>query len=228
VQHPVDRGVEQRGVVGDHHEPPAEGAQEVAQPHDRVGVEVVGGLVEQQCLGAGEQDAGQLDAAALATRQGPQRLGHQPVGDPERLGDLGGLRLGGVAATGVQLAVGRRVAPHAPVLDRGVGRRHLELGRAQPAYDVVQPARGEDPLADGHVEVAGAGVLRQVSHLPGRLDPAGGRQPLAREDLGEGGLAGAVAPHQPDLVTRRDTEADVCHQEPRPSANFQLVSGDHG
>jgi hypothetical protein len=35
---------------------------------------MVGGLIEQQNLGTGEEDAGQLHPAALATRQRPQWL----------------------------------------------------------------------------------------------------------------------------------------------------------
>ena len=47
-------------------------SQEVPQPGDRVGVEVVGRFVEQQggrLAGVGEQDAGELDAPPLATGQ---------------------------------------------------------------------------------------------------------------------------------------------------------------
>ena len=102
------------------------------------------------------------------------------------------------------------------------------LGLAQPAYDVVEAARGQDPVAGEHVEVAGARVLRQVADRPGRADRAGGRQALAGEDLGQRGLAGAVAADQADLVARRDAEADVCHQQPRAGANLEMVGGDHG
>ena len=47
----------------------AEGAHVLQQPVAGVGVEVVGRLVEQQQLAAGEQDAGELEAATLATGQ---------------------------------------------------------------------------------------------------------------------------------------------------------------
>ena len=69
VQHPVDAGVQQADVVGDHHQAALVVAQELAQPADRVGVEVVGRLVEQQRLGPGEQDAGELDPTSLAARE---------------------------------------------------------------------------------------------------------------------------------------------------------------
>ena len=46
--HPVDDLGEQLDVVADDHQPAGVCPQEVAQPADRVGVEVVGRLVEQQ------------------------------------------------------------------------------------------------------------------------------------------------------------------------------------
>src|SRR3712207_7443249 len=52
--------------------------EEALEPADRVGVEVVGRLVEQQGLGVGEEDPGELDAAALTTGQRPQRLEQHP------------------------------------------------------------------------------------------------------------------------------------------------------
>src|SRR6185437_9699155 len=84
---PVDDIGQQVDVVADHDEPAGVVAQEVPQPADRVGVEVVGRLVEQQrgCrartgVGGGEQDPGQLDAAALTAGQGAQLLGQDAVG----------------------------------------------------------------------------------------------------------------------------------------------------
>ena len=76
VQHAGDRLVEQVEVVADHQQRAAVGAQELQQPHLGVDVEVVGRLVEQQHVAAGEQDAGQLDAAALATAEHADRQLH--------------------------------------------------------------------------------------------------------------------------------------------------------
>ena len=58
----------------DDDEAPGVGAQVVAQPQDRVVVEVVGGLVEQKGVGLLEQDTGELDPAALAAREGADGL----------------------------------------------------------------------------------------------------------------------------------------------------------
>ena len=58
------------------------------QPADRLGVEVVGGLVEQQHVGRGEQEAAQRHAALLATRElvddgVPRRQAQRVGGDLE-------------------------------------------------------------------------------------------------------------------------------------------------
>ena len=73
VQHTSDRLVEQVEVVADHQQRAAVGAQELQQPRLGVDVEVVGRLVEQQHVGAGEQDARELDAAPLATAEHADR-----------------------------------------------------------------------------------------------------------------------------------------------------------
>jgi hypothetical protein len=104
---------------------------------------------------------------------------------------------------------------------------HLDLGLAQPSYDVVEPARGEDAVAGDHLGVAGPRVLGQVADLAGGQHPSGGGQRLAGQDLGEGRLARAVAPHQADLVARGHPEVDAVHQQSRPGTHFELLGGDH-
>ncbi len=213
--------------MADHDQAAAVGGQEAAQPHDRVGVEVVGGLVEEQGLGAGEEDAGELHAAALAAGEGLEGLLEQPRLDAEAAGDLGGLGLGRVPAAGVQLGVGAGPALHAALVDGGVLVGHLDLGVAQAAYDVVETARGQDPLAGQDLGVADAGVLREVADLTTGEDGAGGRLGLAGEDLGERRLAGAVATDEADLVTCGDAEGDVLHEEASARADLELLGGDH-
>ena len=51
---------------------------------------------------------------------------------------------------------------------------------------------------------------------------------LAGQDLGEGGLAGAVAADQPDLVAGGDPEGDVVHEQACARADLEMVDGDHG
>jgi hypothetical protein len=76
--------------VADDDEPALVVLQELAQPHDAVGVEVVGRLVEDHRLRIGEEDPRELDAATLAAGQRLQRLvemrsGREVVGDGCRL-----------------------------------------------------------------------------------------------------------------------------------------------
>jgi hypothetical protein len=227
VEHLVDGRLEQVVVVADHDQPAPVCLEEVAQPHDRVGVEVVGGLVEQQRVGPREEDAGQLDAPTLAAGQGLQLLAEDPVGDAQAARDLGGLGLRGVATSGVELGVGTGPPLHATLVDGGRGVGHLDLGLAQASYDVVESARGQDAVADDHLGVTGAGILREVAHVTRGDDLAGGRLRLAGEDTGESRLAGSVAPHEAHLVACGDPEGEILHEEPRAGSDFELLGGDH-
>ncbi len=80
VQDPGDGLVEQVEVVADDQQRAPVATQEAQQPGLGVGVEVVGGLVQQEHVAAREQDAGQLDPAAFATAE--RRPGPGP-GRPE-------------------------------------------------------------------------------------------------------------------------------------------------
>ena len=69
--HPIDDFGQQLDIVADDDQPAVVGFEEVPPPADRVGVQVVGGLVQQQrhCragtgVGCGEQYSGQLDLRA--------------------------------------------------------------------------------------------------------------------------------------------------------------------
>ena len=169
----------------------------------------------------------ELHAAPLTAGEGLQRLRQQPVLDPEAARDPRCLRLGGVATAGVQLGVGPAVAAHRPLADLRVVAAHLGLGRPQPPYDVVEPACGEDPVARDHLGVTGARVLRQVADVAGAQHLPGRGEGLPGQDLREGRLAGAVAPHQADLVPLGDPEVDVGHQQSRPGTDLELLGGDH-
>ena len=73
VQHARDRGVEQLEVVADHEQRAAVLREEAEHPVAGVVVEVVGRLVEEEDVAAGEEDPRQLDAATLAAGQHAQR-----------------------------------------------------------------------------------------------------------------------------------------------------------
>ena len=106
VEHAGDGLVEQVEVVADHEQGAPVVPQEVEQPVLGVGVEVVGGLVEQEQVAAGEEDADQLDPAALAAGQRAERQVEAVVGQAETGGQAADLGLGPVAAVHAELLLG--------------------------------------------------------------------------------------------------------------------------
>ena len=80
--------------MADHHEPATVAAQEIAQPGNRVGIEVVRRLVEYQGGSPGEEHPRELDSASLTTRERAQLLGEHPFGKPQAGGYRAGLGLG--------------------------------------------------------------------------------------------------------------------------------------
>ena len=69
LEDPRGDPVEHVAVVGDEHEPAAEGGQAVLEPGDGVDVEVVGRLVEHQQVAVGHEGAGQRHPLGLTARQ---------------------------------------------------------------------------------------------------------------------------------------------------------------
>ena len=61
--------VEEGAIMGDRDDGPRIALQELLQPLDRFGVQVVGGFVQQQHVGLGQQQAAQRHAALLAAGQ---------------------------------------------------------------------------------------------------------------------------------------------------------------
>ena len=91
----VDDGVEEAPVVRDDEQGAVEAGEEVLEPREAVGVEVVGRLVEQQHLRVLEQRRREQRARLLAAREAVQRPVARQVLDPEPAPDLLGAGLGG-------------------------------------------------------------------------------------------------------------------------------------
>jgi len=227
VEHLGHRRAHQADVVADHQEAAGIGAQEVPQPHDGVHIEVVGRLVEQQGVRAGEQDPGQLDPTALAAGHGSDRLVQHPIVQAEVGRDPGRLALRGVPTGGGEPRLEPAVAVHRGIPGVRVGRGHRALGAPHGPDQVVQLPHGQDPVHRQHVEVAGAWVLREVPDVAGPGDPSTGGLGLTGQHAGERRLARAVAAHQADPVPRRDPERRTGEQAPGTDAQLDVVRGDH-
>ena len=212
--------------MADDDEPAVVAPQVVAQPNDRVGVEVVGGLVEQQGPRSAEKDAGEFDPAPLPPGQGAQPLPEDPLRQAERRADPRRLGLGGVPAEGRETLLQAAVLTHGAMTVVAFGHRDLQLGHA--VQEVVEAARGQHPVAGADRQVAGARVLRQVADVAADLDAAAVRQRLAGQHPQQGCLARAVAADEPDAVAGCDLEGGVGDQNPGAGMQFQRGDGDHG
>ena len=69
LEYPLGRVVEEIAIVRHRHHGARKFLQELLEPIDAFGIEVVGRLVEQQHVGLGQQQPAQRDAALLAARQ---------------------------------------------------------------------------------------------------------------------------------------------------------------
>jgi hypothetical protein len=223
----VDHLIEERHVVADDEEPALVDLQMVPEPRDRVGVQVVRGLVEQQGRRPRKQDPGQLDAAPLPAGEGLQLLPEHPILQAEGGSDGGGLGLGGVPARGVEARLQLGVARHRPLVRVRIGAGHGALRLVHGPDDLVEAPRGQDPVPGQDVHVPVAWVLWQVAHVAGARHAPGRRRVPAGEHLRQGGLARAVAADQPDPVAGAHPEGRLAEQEPTAGAQLDAGGRDH-
>ena len=170
------------------------------QPRLGVDVEVVGGLVEQQHVAAGEQDAGELDAAALAAGEHGERQVEAVGGEAEAGGEAAHLGLGRVAAVGAELLLG--------VGEAGDVARRWGPPRSRGAASRCAPSASSSPRPDSTWDSAVTPssrpamprVLREVAERALAVDDTGRGGRGAAEHLEQARLAGAVAADEADLV----------------------------
>ena len=213
LEDPLRDVVEEVAIVGDRDDGARVLLEEALEPVDRLGIEVVGRLVEQQQVGVAKQQPGERDASLLATGQrrdvgvvGRAAQGvHRDVDVALEVPGVGGgdpVLEGGLLGADL-LVVGVGVGPGGH--DRVVlvdERRDLGDAVHDVALDVL-----------GRVEL---GLLAQVA------DGEAGRQPrLAGEPVVEAGhdpqqarLAGAVRADDADLGARVERERDVLEDRP--------------
>ena len=178
----------------------------------------------------GEQDARQLDPAALTAGQRAQLLRQHPFGQAETRADPAGFALGAVAAQRDESLLELAVAADRAVARVVVGDLgHQRLLLLQIGEQGVQSARRQHPVAGQHVEIALSGILWQVTDFAGAGDRSRVRFALARQDAHGGGLARAVAPDQPDAVAGLHAQVRAVggEQGARTSADLEVRCGDH-
>jgi len=179
--------------------------QKGLQPFDRLEIELVGRLVEQQQLGIADQRAGQQHAFARSPRETRKlRVGIQFEARDHLLGllveapaaaVLERLLHGGEPGEEPLVGLPRQLLTHMVVLGEQAGRL------SHPGSHDVEDRAGQPRrrlLRD-------QGSSRSGRHqdLPA-IGPA-----IAVHDVKQGGLAGAVSPHEAKPVPRLDLQADA-------------------
>ncbi len=164
--------LEQVAVVRDHQQRARPAADDVVEPVAGRGVEVVGGLVEQQDVGSSQHLPGQPELHHLAARQLAEPAAEHAGGQAEP-GERGGDPLLDVPVVADGLVVGRRDRPGLDRPQRAQGRGDAEeLGHRAGAVEHQ--------------------VLRQVADRPGDAHVPCGRGELAGDDAQQRRLAAPV------------------------------------
>ena len=176
LQDPVGHVVEEVAVVGDGHHGAGVLLEVALQPGHGLGVEVVGGLVEQEQVGLLEQELAQRDAAALAAGErrhvGVRRRQAQGVhGDLEVAVEVPGVG-------GVDLVLHPRLLGQ-QLVHLVVGHGFAELG-----VDLIELV--EQGPGPGHA------LLDVAEHVLGRIELRLLGEIADRGPLGGPGLAGEV------------------------------------
>ena len=208
LEDPAGHVVEEVAVVGDGHHGARVLLQRALQPGHRLGVEVVGRLVEQQEVRLGEEQAAQRDPAPFAARE----RGHVGVARRQAQGvhgDLeGALEVPGARGVDLGLQVGL------------LGQEGVDVGvgRAERRADVVVAVHQRLHLAHPVGHVPGHVLVRVELGLLGQVaDGEAGREPglaaeavvLAGHDAQQRGLARSVGADHADLRPRIEGQVDA-------------------
>ena len=210
---------------------PGSDAQELLQPDDRLDVEVVGGLVHQQHVGAPQQHARHRHAHLPSTRQRPHVPVDALVVEPETVQHLSRLALERVAAEVVVLFLHLPEPREDPVHVPGRPGSAIACCRASISW-CSSPSRplpamaSSSTLRPGHL----LDVLAEVAHrellrdrhvaLVGRL--------LAHDHAKQGGLAGAVGAHEAHLLAGVELERGVDEEHLTAVLLADAGERDHG
>ena len=193
--------------------------EELAQPVDRVEVQVVRRLVQQQRLRLAEERLRQQHAHFLAALQ----LAHRPV--VQRVGDVEPLQQNRRVALGfVAVLVADDALELAEAHAFGVG--HVGLGVEQLALfeRAPQAVVAHDDGVDDAERVERVLVLAQDADLRRPHDRAALRRLFAGQQLHERGLAGAVRSGQAVAPARGKRRGHIVEEHLRPEPHRHTLN----
>ena len=199
--------------MGDDEDRAVEAGQEVLEPRQAVGVEVVGRLVEQEDVGILEQRGGEQGPGLLAARE--LACSGRPVARwsmPSRR----------------RTSSARASAAQAPVASRALERVRVGVEIAGVLEGGERLARLAQGVVQERVDRAVGRLLREVADARGRRDrPAVGAL-VAGEQAQQRGLAGAVGADEPGAVAGVEGERQPFEEGCAVVALGQIECSEHG
>jgi len=155
VQRDVGHGVQKLPVVADHDHGALVAFEPRLQPDQRVQVQVVGGLIEQQQVGRAHQRPRQLQPHPPAARKAVDGLvelvGPETEAEDQRLGTRNGVVLAGVGQVGMQVSDGHAVVAVVGVVVMVALGLRQRLAQLRQAGISTQHEVGRGRLGLGHV-----------------------------------------------------------------------------
>ena len=217
---------QQRPVVADEDDAGVGAVEEPAEPLQPVEVEVVGRLVEQQHVEAGQQHRGQVDLHLLPTGQ----LADRPLLNPAGQAEIGQhLRHPHVVVVAAQ----RQQAGQGSVVGLELGRTGRVLQRRQRGVE----RRFRHGQAGAPPKVGGSRFPFERIDLLGEVpDGERRRRPLYRprrwgleagQDAQQRRLPRAVAAQHPDAAAGVDRQVDPVEHHPRAAHHRHVPGCEH-
>ena len=198
-----DDAVHELAVVRGHQQAALVALEEVLEPDEAFEIEVVARLVEQQRVGAHEENLGERDAHLPAAGQCADIAVHHRLAEAEAVEDFAGAGIEAVAVELLELALHLAVAGDDLVHlvgAVGVGHGGFELGEL--AHQRTGGTGAFHDFGDGAAALHVADVLAEVADgdaaIDGDLALVG--LLLAGDQAEQRGLAGAVGTDEADLL----------------------------
>ncbi len=201
---------------------PSYADEKFAQPVDRVEIEMVRRLVEQQRLRVSEERLGQQHADFLPALQLRHLARVQPVGNIQPLQQDSGIALRGVPVLLAYHSFELAQAHPVGVGQRGLGGETVTLFEGAP-----QPLVAHDDGVDHTEAVERELVLAQHTQLGRRGDGALLRWEVARQQVQERRLASSVRARQPVAPAGRERGRDFVEEQLRPEPHGDVVDRNH-
>jgi hypothetical protein len=205
--------------VGDEEEGARVGPQPLFEPEDGVQIQMVGGLVQEQQVGAAHEGLGQVEAHAPPAGELSHRLLHLFVAETQTVQQPRRAALRREGADGVQAAMDLSLA-HAVTFGLGGGQLGLQTPQLGiPVHDVVEGGTVRRRGLLGHVGDDRARRKGQIARVRGQVPADRGEQR---------GFAGTVGSDDGCFLAGMEGEIRLPEQEAVAAAQGEAGEGQHG